>query len=237
MSNLFEHSNNFTSSAKKRNKNSISKISNRRIESAKTNFTTNTHHNIIFQRNFANQSNSSENYSNTNYSNHMPKKEMYYKPNWKYSYYLDKNSILSLNNLNNNPEIKKYLSDYKDIDKRPKPIVYSWTKPKMVKIIEKNSSIEEEVKSHFWKYSYIFEDNAIKPPGKLLQILMTQLSQGYGDGKNITNFYNDRFMKNDDIFKNRIFFEKQWKIPGLYQNNERYYETIKIKRPKSSYKF
>ncbi len=237
MSNLFEQSNNLPKSAKNRNKNGSSNINSRRIDSANTNFTTNTVHNFFRQKNFANQSNSSENYSNINYSTPKLKKEIYYKPNWKYSYYLDKNDIINLNNLNNNPDIKNALCDYKDIDKRPKPFVFSWTKPRMVKILEKNSSIEEEVKSHFWKYSHIFENNGIKPPGKLLQILMTQLSQGYGDGGNFMNYYNERYMKNDDIFNKRIFNDKQWKIPGVYQNNKRYYEPIKIRRPKSSYKF
>ena len=210
---------------------------NRRIESANTNFTSYTH-NFISKKNFANQSNSTENYSGLNYSNNKPKKEVNYKPNWKYSYYLNKNDILTINNLKNNLEIKNSLCDYKDIDKRPKPMVYSWTKPKMVKIIENNSLIEEEVKSHFWKYSHIFENNPIKPPGKLLRILMTQLSQGYGDGGNYMNFYNEKYIKNDDLFNKRIFYDKQWKVPGLYKNNKNnYYEPIKIKRPKSSYKY
>jgi hypothetical protein len=219
--------------------NSNSKINNRKIESANTNFTSNTQHNFFRSKNFADQSNSTENYSEIlSNSKNKSQKKLYYKPNWKYSYYLNKNEILSLNNLNNNPDIKNSLCDYKDIDKRPKPIVYSWTKPKMVKIIENNSLIEEEVKSHFWKYSHLFENNSIKSPGKLLRILMTQLSQGYGDGGNFMNFYNERLgMKNDDIFSKRIFYDKQWKVPGLYRNNNNNYLPIKIKRPKSSYKF
>ena len=144
---------------------------NRRIESANTNFTINTYNNFNQKnKNFNNQSISSENYSGT--INYTTPKQKYYKPTWKYSYYLDKNQILSLNNINNNPEIRNTLCDYKDIDKRPKPIVYSWTKPRMVKILENNANIEEEVKTHFWKYSHIFENNAMKRPGKLLNILI-----------------------------------------------------------------
>ena len=215
-------------------KNVNSNMPNRRIESANTNFTTNTHHNIIRQnKNYVNQSNSTENYSGYgNYScpKQKPKKEFYFKPSWKYSYYLDKNEILSLNNINNNPEIKYSLCDYKDIDKRPKPIVYSWTKPRMVKIIENNSNIEEEVKSHYWKYSHIFENNTIKPPGKLLRLIMTQLSHGYGGGINFMN------MKGDDgIFNDKILYNQQWRVPGIYKNNKNNYEPIKIKRPKTAF--
>ena len=46
----------------------------------------------------------------------------------------------------------------------------------MVRIIENNHKIE--VKSYYWKYSYLFENNKVKPPGKLLRLIMTQVSQG-----------------------------------------------------------
>jgi len=208
----------------------ISNISNRRIESAKTNFTFNINQQ---NKNFSNQSNSSENYSGNiiNFPTPKPKRESYSKPNWKYSYYLDKNDILNLKNINNgnNPEIKKLLCDYKDIDKRPKPIVYSWTKPRMVKILERNSLIEEEVKSNFWKYSHIFENNNMKRPGKLLGILMTQISQGYGGESYFMN------MGNNGNF-NKFILNHQWKYPEDYKNKNSY-EPIKLKRPKSAYKY
>ena len=204
----------------------ISNISNRRIESAKTNFTFNINQN----KNFANQSNSSENYSgNFNYSIPKIKKETYYRPKWKYSYYLDKNDILNLKNINNNPEIKNVLYDYKDIDKRPKSIVYSWTKPRMVKILERNSAIEEHIKSNFWKYSHIFENNNMKKPGKLLGILMTQISQGYRGESFIMN------IGNNGDFNNKIIVNHRTKFPE--ENNRNNYEPIKLKRPKSAYKF
>jgi hypothetical protein len=232
--NLFE----VTNSAKNRknqqsfnfNNSSNQNKSKRRIESANTNFTANKNH--------FNQSNSSENSLFGNFP--TPKIRKDFKPNWKYSYYLDKNDILTINNINNNPEIKNVLCDYKDIDKRPKPIVYSWTKPRMIKILENNSLIEEEVKSHFWKYSHIFENNEFKPPGKLLKILMGQLSQGYGGygtGQNLNfmNYNNNNgFLAGDD--NNYRYVNRQWRVPGLYKNNRNNYEPIKIKRPKSSYK-
>jgi len=242
MKNPLYQSSNFTPSAKQRkrlmlinfDKNQNSNINNCRIESANTNFTSNSNHNIILQnKNFANQSNSSENYYPS-----KQKRELYYKPNWKYSYYLDKNDIISLNYLNikKNSEIKKELYDFKDIDKRPKPIVYSWTKPRMIKILENNSLIEEEVKSHYWKYSHIFENNNIKQPGKLLRILMTQLSQGYGGELNAINYYNNGLLT-DVNFNNKKLKYQQWKVPGKNKNFRNNYELIKIKRPKSAYKF
>ena len=220
-------------------KNYSSNISKRRIESANTNFTSKTHHNLIRQnKNFANQSNFTENYSETfNYPNPKPKKDLNYRPKWKYSYYLDKNDILSLNALKNNPEIKESLCDYKDIDKRPKPMVFSWTKPRMVKIIENNALIEEEVKSHFWKYSHLFDNNSLKYPGKLLRILMTQLSQGYNPGDNFMNLIRIGNFGEDRNLNNQLFLRDKWKVPGIYKNNRNNYEPIKIARPKSAYKY
>ena len=40
--------------------------------------------------------------------------------------------------------------------------------------------IEEEIKSNYWKYSYIFENNLPKTPGKLLKLMVNQLTSGYG---------------------------------------------------------
>ena len=209
-----------------KNKRPISNISNRRIESAKTNFTFINQQN----KNFANQSNSIDNYSgNNNYSIHKIKNESYFRPKWKYSYYLDKNDILNLKNITNNPELKNVLCDYKDIDKRPKPIVYSWTKPRMVKILERNSAIEENIKSNFWKYSHIFENNNMKKPGKLLGILMTQISQGYRGESFLMN------VGNNENFNNKIIVNHHPKFPE--DNNRNYYEPIKLKRPKSAFKF
>ena len=212
-------------------KNINSNSGSKRIESANTNFTVNTPYNIKNRRIFSNQSNWTENYSMAG-----PKKESYYKPNWKYSYYLDKNDILSLNK--NNSVMKNKLCDYQDIDKRPKPIVYSWTKPRMIKILENNAFIEEEVKTHFWKYSYLFENNQTKPPGKLLRLMMTQLSQGYGNyggGLNYMNLNKNGLIGDDGNFTNKIFCNQQWKVPGVYKKNRNNYEPIKIKRPKTAF--
>lgn len=219
-----------------------SNFSKRRAESANTNFTSNTHHNIFKQnKNIGNQSNLSENnsmFDDYSLPKHQSKKE-YYKPKWKYSYYVNKNDILSLNNINNNSEIKSSLCDYKDIDKRPKPIVYSWTKPRMVRIIENNHEIEEEVKSHYWKYSHLFENNKTKPPGKLLRLIMTQLSQGgysnYGGGLNNMNLNKNGLIGDDGNFNSKIFCNQQWKVPGVYKKNRNIYENTNIKRPKTAF--
>ena len=208
-------------------KNINSNSGSKRIESANTNFTVNTPYNIKNRRIFSNQSNWTENYSMAG-----PKKESYYKPNWKYSYYLDKNDILSLNK--NNSVMKNKLCDYQDIDKRPKPIVYSWTKPRMIKILENNAFIEEEVKTHFWKYSYLFENNSLKPPGKLLKLIIRQISQGYGTPSFYTN-------KNSIMDDNKSFncqkMYSHWKVPGIAKIKRDNYETTFVKRPKSAYKF
>ena len=223
-------------------KSTYSNKHNRRIESANTNFTTISHHNEInHNKNYVNQSNSTENcsgYGNYSCPKQKPKREFYFKPNWKYSYYLDKNDILSLNNLNNNPEIKNTLCDYKDIDKRPRPIVYSWTKPRMIKILEKNATIEEEVKSHFWRYEHIFENNPMKPPGKLLRIIMTQLSHNYGGGINFINMNRNGIMGDEGLFNEKIAsYCRQWKVPGIYKKNSSFnnYGTTKIKRPRTAF--
>jgi hypothetical protein len=248
MSNGFYQLNNNTSSSTKNKKNNTffnqnrHNKSNRRIESANTNFTVNSHYNINLQnKNISNQSISSENYTdnnnNINFQNSKSKSDYHYRPKWKYSYYINKNDILNLNNLNNNPEIKNSLFDFKDIDKRPKHIVYSWTKPRMIKILENNSLIEEEVKSHYWKYSHIFENNAMKPPGKLLRLLMNQLSSGYvGDGS-FLDFNNNGFIGDEGNFRYQQYLNRQWKVPGISKNYKNYYEPIKLKRPKSSYKY
>ena len=108
----------------------------------------------------------------------------------------------------------------------------------MVKIIENNSLIEEEVKSHFWKYSYLFENNQKKPPGKLLSLMITQLSQGYGNyegGLNLMNLNKKGHIGDDGNFNNKIFYNQQWKVTGVYKRNTNNYEPIKIKRPKTAF--
>lgn len=129
------------------------------------------------------------NLENVSCGNNKPRQLSSYKPRWKYSYFMDKNQIL---NVENQSEIKNNLVDYKDIDKKPQKIVYSWTKPRMVQIIEKNGIIEEEVRSHPWKYSYLFGNKVPKAPGKLLKIMMAQLSQGANKGFGYMN-YNNKF--------------------------------------------
>ena len=150
------------------------------------------------------------------------------RPIWKYSYFLDKNDIL---NIQSDPEIKNLLNNYKDVDRRTKPIVYSWTKPKMVKIIENNKIIEEEVKSTFWKYSYLFQDDYLKPPGRLLKLMVNQLTSGHGREFNYMHM-NKNGLHNDNykIFGNKLFHDKHWRHPGVYKRPKNEYEPIKIKR-------
>ena len=150
------------------------------------------------------------------------------RPIWKYSYFLDKNDIL---NIQSDPEIKNLLNNYKDVDRRTQPIVYSWTKPKMVKIIENNKIIEEEVKSTFWKYSYLFQDDYLKPPGRLLKLMVNQLTSGHGREFNYMHM-NKNGLHNDNykILGNKLFHDKHWRHPGVYKRPKNEYEPIKIKR-------
>ena len=152
------------------------------------------------------------------------------RPIWKYSYFLDKNDIL---NIQNDSEIRTILNNFKDIDKRPKPLVYSWTKPRMIKIIENNKIIEEEVKSSFWKYSYLFQDNLIKPPGRLLKLMVNQLTSGYGNefGYISINKNGLKYDNNKNLAK-KLFHDKHWRHPGVYRYNNNEYEPIKIKKDK-----
>ena len=117
-------------------KNLTNNISKNRIESAKTNFTTSN----FFNLNRKDNNNPLFNDKPINNSKSLSIKTNK-RPIWKYSYYIDKNDILSINN---DPEIKNLLNEYKDIDKRPQKIEYSWSKPRMIKIIENNKMIEED---------------------------------------------------------------------------------------------
>jgi hypothetical protein len=219
--------------------NNLNSNKKNRIESANTNFTSSSHHNIIKTNiNYVNKSNLTDNNSGfVNYSIPKQKSKREYKPNWKYSYYLDKNEILSLNKIQNIPELKNTLCDFKDIDRRSKPIVYSWTKPKMVKILEKNANIEEEVKTHYWNYWHIFEKKDERPPGRLLRIIMTQLSHCYGGGYNFLNTNKIYNLEDDKLFKEKSFLNRQWKVPGTYRNNRNNFEPIKLKRPRTAYRY
>ena len=124
------------------------------------------------------------------------------------------------------------MNSYKDIDNKPKPLVYSWTKPRMIKIIENNRIIEEEVKSNFWKYSYIFQNDTIKPPGKLLKLMVNQLTSGYGNEFSYMNINKNGTNDDNNNFRNKIFHDKHWRHPGVYRYKKNEYEPIKIKRGK-----
>ena len=72
---------------------------------------------------------------------------------WNYSY----------NHKNNNDVIKRTLSSKKYrilniMNKKEPDIVYNWQKPRMIKILEKNAFIEEEIKSKPWRFFYNYEN-------------------------------------------------------------------------------
>ena len=222
----------FTPSAKRRNlqkmkidynleKSSLQNTMNkRRIESAKISFPISNHNYFSSDKNkYTFNENSKSNTTSTKIE----------RPIWKYSYFLDKNDIL---NIRNESEIRNLLNSYKDIDNKPKPLVYSWTKPRMIKIIENNKIIEEEVKSSFWKYSYIFQNDIIKPPGKLLKLMVNQLTSGYGNEFSYMNINKNGTNDDNNNFRNKIFHDKHWRHPGVYRYKKNEYEPIKIKRGK-----
>ena len=222
----------FTPSAKRRNlqkmkidynleKSSLQNTMNkRRIESAKISFPISNHNYFSSDKNkYTFNENSKNNTTSTKIE----------RPIWKYSYFLDKNDIL---NIRNESEIRNLLNSYKDIDNKPKPLVYSWTKPRMIKIIENNRIIEEEVKSNFWKYSYIFQNDIIKPPGKLLKLMVNQLTSGYGNEFSYMNINKNGTNDDNNNFRNKIFHDKHWRHPGVYRYKKNEYEPIKIKRGK-----
>ena len=205
----------------------------RPIESAKMSNRPKSH--IVYRKvqtkpfnDFSQNSNIFNSDSLINHSTPIPK-----RPIWRYSYYVDKNDIL---NINNDPEIKNILNNYRDFGNKTKPVTYSWTKPRMIKIIENNKIIEEEIKSTFWKYSYLFQNDWIKPPGRLLKLMVNQLTYGYGKEYNYMNKNKNGFNMNDNrnirTIRNKIFHDKQWKHPGVYRYKKTEYEPIKIKRDK-----
>ena len=222
----------FTPSAKRRNLQkmklyySLEKPSNpniqnsHRIKSAKVNFSSTKNSINLFSK--SQNNNIFNDFSKEKNANHIE------RPIWKYSYFLDKNDIL---NIQNDSEIRKILNNFKDIDNRPKPLVYSWTKPRMIKIIENNKIIQEEVKSSFWKYSYLFEDNFIKPPGRLLKLMVNQLTSGYGNEYSYMKINrNGLNYDNNKIFRNKLFHDKHWRPNGVFRYNKNEYEPIRIKR-------
>ena len=208
----------------------FSNSKSRQIESAKFKFRPKSH--AVFRKgqkkvinDFTQNSYTMDNNFSVNHSTPIPK-----RPIWKYSYYVDKNDIL---NVNNDPEIRNLLNNYRDFDSKPKPVTYSWTKPRMIKIIENNKIIEEEIKSTFWKYSYMFQNYMIKPPGRLLKLMVNQLTSGYGNDYGYMNINRNGVNMNDSKnLRNKFFHDKHWRHPGVYRDKKNEYEPIKIKRAK-----
>ena len=198
---------------------------NRPVESAKLGYRPKSH--IVYRKVQTKTFNDFTQNSNTlnSVENHSTPIK---RPIWKYSYYVDKNDML---NINNDPEFKNILNNYKDFGNKTKPVTYSWTKPRMIKILENNKIIEEEIKSSFWKYSYLFQDDWIKPPGRLLKLMVNQLTYGYGnDYTYLKNNKNGLNMNDNRNIRNKLFHEKPWRHPGIYRNKKNEYEPIKIKR-------
>ena len=99
----------------------------------------------------------------------------------------------------------------------------------MVKIIEHNKMIQEEVKTNFWKYSYLFDNGKINVPGKLFQVMMNRLARK--NKKKKIGAIN--FDINEQLFDKNIFCNKQWKVPGLYRKPKGLYDDFYFNRPKS----
>jgi len=81
-----------------------------------------------------------------------------YRPRWQYSCYLDNNNIFCL----------KYSKPKETFNKKTIDFIYKlnsiyegneYIKPRMIKIIEKNDKISDEVFGQPWKYPNIFENS------------------------------------------------------------------------------
>ena len=217
-----QQNNIFTYNFDKTSKSSV--LYNSRIKSAKLKYPSFKNNFFTKEKNKSNFNDFSKNNTDSNnnsFKNHST--QIKKRPIWKYSYYVDKNDIL---NINNDSEIRNLLNNYRDIDNKPKPITYSWTKPRMIRIIENNKIIEEEIKSTFWKYSYLFRNDFVKPPGRLLKLLVNQLTSGYGN----EYAYMRRNNYDDNNLRNKLFHDKNWRHPGVFKKND--YEPIKIRKVK-----
>ena len=80
------------------------------------------------------------------------------RPVWNYSYYYNEKNknknyykLLKLNNSERKMRIKQLLHE-----KNPY-MVEDWQKPRMIRILEKNSLIEEEIMLHPWRFLPIIE--------------------------------------------------------------------------------
>ena len=70
-------------------------------------------------------------------------------------------------------DLEKYILNIGFNDTRCEPYITPYT-PKMVKIINKNALIEEEIRSHYWKYVHLFNKPKPRKTGRLMQIITSQ---------------------------------------------------------------
>ena len=70
-------------------------------------------------------------------------------------------------------DLEKYILNIGFNDTRCEPYITPYT-PKMVKIINKNALIEEEIRSHYWKYEHLFNKPQPRKTGRLMQIITSQ---------------------------------------------------------------
>ena len=70
-------------------------------------------------------------------------------------------------------DLEKYILNIGFNDTRCEPYITPYT-PKMVKIINKNALLEEEIRSHYWKYEHLFSKPQPRKPGRLMQIITSQ---------------------------------------------------------------
>ena len=70
-------------------------------------------------------------------------------------------------------DLEKYISNIEFNNTGCEPYITPYI-PKMVKIINKNALIEEEIRSHYWKYEHLFKRPKPSKTGRLMQIITSQ---------------------------------------------------------------
>ena len=68
-------------------------------------------------------------------------------------------------------DLEKYILNIGFNDTGCEPYITPYT-PKMVKIINKNALLEEEIRSHYWKYEHLFNKPQPRKPGKLRKLII-----------------------------------------------------------------
>ena len=74
-----------------------------------------------------------------------------FHPKWKYSYNLSKNNLSS--------SVNNFYTKIKDVIKKPKILISSISKPKIIQILEKNGQVYEKINLNPWKYKPVFWEN------------------------------------------------------------------------------